>query len=55
VQKNMTLLMQEEVPDKMILIGTYNSWTKRDLALFVTLPYLNKNLSFLFLKNIDYL
>ncbi len=44
VQKNMTLLMQEDVPDKIILIGTYNSWTKRDLALFVTLPYLNKNL-----------
>ncbi len=43
-QKNMTLLMEEEVPDKIILIGTYNSWTKRDLALFVTLPYLNKEL-----------
>lgn len=45
VQKNMSLLVvEEEVPDKIILIGTYNSWTKRDLALFVTLPYLNKNL-----------
>jgi len=44
VQENMTLLVEEEVPDKIILIGTYNSWTKRDLALFVTLPYLNKEL-----------
>ena len=44
VQKNMTLLVQEEIPDKVILIGTYNSWTKRDLAIFVTIPYLNKKL-----------
>ncbi len=44
VQKNMTLLVREEVPEKIILLGTFSSWTKRELALFVTLPYLNKQL-----------
>ena len=44
IQKNMTLLIRQEVPDKVILIGTFNSWTKRELALFVTIPYLNKQL-----------
>lgn len=44
VQKNMTLLVQEEIPEKIILVGTFNSSTKRELALFVTIPYLNKNL-----------
>lgn len=44
VQKNMTLLVREGIPEKIILIGTFNSFPKRDLALFVTLPYLNKQL-----------
>ena len=44
VQKNMTLLVREGIPEKIILVGTFNSWTKRELALFVTIPYLNKNL-----------
>lgn len=44
VQKNMTLLVRQEVPEKIILIGTFSSWTKRELALFVTIPYLNKQL-----------
>lgn len=43
VQTHMKLLMGDEVPDKIILIGTQSSWTKRDLALFVTLPYLDKH------------
>ena len=44
VQKNMTLLVREEVPEKIILLGTLNSLTKREMALFVTIPYLNKQL-----------
>jgi len=44
VQKNMKLLIREEVPDKIILIGTLSNVTKRELALFVTIPYLNKQL-----------
>lgn len=43
VQTHMKMLMADEVPDKILLIGTQSSWTKRDLALFVTLPYLDKN------------
>ena len=43
VQTYMKMLMADNVPDKIILIGTQSSWTKRELALFVTLPYLDKN------------
>jgi len=43
VQTNMKMLMADNVPDKILLIGTHNSWTKRELALFITLPYLDKH------------
>ena len=41
-QNNMTLLVREEIPEKIILLGTHSSLTKREMALFVTIPYLNK-------------
>ncbi|MFK7978575.1 MAG: hypothetical protein AB8G86_01215 [Saprospiraceae bacterium] len=44
VQKNMTLLVREEVPKKVVLLGTLKNLTKREMALFVTIPYLNKQL-----------
>jgi len=44
VQKNMTLLVREEVPEKIILFGTLSNLTKREMVLFVTIPYLNKQL-----------
>lgn len=43
VQTNMKMLMADEVPDKILLIGTQSSWSKRELALFITLPYLDKH------------
>ncbi|MEM1121913.1 MAG: hypothetical protein AAGJ18_15785 [Bacteroidota bacterium] len=43
VRAQMQLLTDEGVPDKVILIGTQSSFTKRELALFVTLPYLDKH------------
>lgn len=44
IQKNMSLVVRQEIPEKLILLGTLSSLTKREMALFVTIPYLNKQL-----------
>ena len=44
VKSNMKLLVEEGIPEKIILLGLRSSMPKMELLLFVTIPFLNKRL-----------
>ena len=42
VKKNMKILVEFEIPEKVILLGLDNHLSKLDLLKFVTIPFLDK-------------
>ncbi|MEM6317784.1 MAG: hypothetical protein AAF960_08940 [Bacteroidota bacterium] len=44
VKENMQLLVEEEIPEHVLLLGLRSSLPKASLSLFVTIPYLNQRI-----------